>query len=84
MKAIGMCRRLDDLGRLVLPVELRHVMSMDRGASVAFFVDGNHLVLRAHESGCVFCGSGEDIMRFAGHLVCRRCIAAMPRGAAAD
>jgi transcriptional pleiotropic regulator of transition state genes len=84
MKATGAYRRLDTLGRLVLPAELRRHTALDSGTAVTFLIDGNHLVLRANESGCVFCGSGEDIMRFAGHLVCRRCIAAMPRGAAAD
>ena len=79
MKDTGIRRRLDDLGRLVLPVELRQTLAFGSGASVAFFLDGERLVLRPHEDGCVFCDRADDLVRFSGHEVCRHCIAQMPR-----
>ena len=79
MKDTGIRRRLDDLGRLVLPVELRQTLSLGSGASVALFLDGERLVPRPHEEGCVFCGRAEDLVSFSGHEVCRHCIAQMPR-----
>lgn len=84
MKATGAYRRLDTLGRLVLPAELRRHTALDSGTAVTFLIDGNHLVLRANESGCVFCGSDEALVDFAEHHVCRRCIAAMPKRDAAE
>lgn len=82
MKATGVCRSVDELGRLVLPAELRRALGMDTGALVAFAIEGDRLVLRPYEEGCVFCGSAAAVVRFGGHSVCRNCIAEMPAGQA--
>ena len=82
MKATGVCRRIDHLGRLVLPVELRRTLGLPVGASMEFFIEGNRIILKPHEPGCVFCGEADKVVEFKGHNVCRQCVAAMPQRSA--
>lgn len=78
VKATGIVRKVDDVGRIVVPVELRRVMGIQDGDAVQFLVDGETVVLRRYDAGCVFCGRQEDVQEFGGRKVCAACIAAMP------
>ncbi|MCL6445774.1 MAG: AbrB/MazE/SpoVT family DNA-binding domain-containing protein [Alicyclobacillus sp.] len=73
MKATGVFRRVDELGRVVLPIELRRTMGIEVGDGVEVFVDGERIVLRKYERGCVFCGEVEEVSRFREKGVCRQC-----------
>ncbi|MBX5436718.1 MAG: AbrB/MazE/SpoVT family DNA-binding domain-containing protein [Alicyclobacillaceae bacterium] len=73
MKATGVYRRVDELGRVVLPIELRRTKGIEVGDSVEVFVDGERIVLRKYERGCVFCGEVEHVLRFREKWVCRQC-----------
>ena len=73
MKASGIIRRIDDLGRVVIPVEMRRALDIGDREELAISVENSAIVLRRAHTGCVFCGSGKDVVDFRGKLVCPRC-----------
>lgn len=56
MRSTGIVRRLDDLGRVVLPKELRRTLNMEEGQPLEIFVDGENIILRKYAPGCTLCG----------------------------
>ena len=74
MKSTGIVRKVDELGRIVLPIELRRTLNINIKDPVEIFVDNDAIVLKKHEDSCVFCGSTADIMKINGKNVCRNCI----------
>lgn len=76
MKNIGMVRQVDELGRIVIPIELRRVLGVDEKDAVEFFIDedAKYLMFRKLVSGCLFCGSIEALSYFKGQLICSSCI----------
>lgn len=72
-KATGIVRRIDDLGRIVLPIELRRNMDIDLHDPVEIYVDGDSVVLRKYQPGCVFCDNADDVIQYKGKRVCRSC-----------
>lgn len=73
LKPTGDIRRVDPLGRLVLPVELRRRFEIADGDAVEIWVDGDQVVLVKHLETCVFCGGQENLAAFKGKRVCRPC-----------
>ena len=73
MKALGMVRPIDNLGRVVLPAELRKMMDLEKDTPVEIFVDEDKIILKKYQPACAFCGSVEDTITFKGKLVCREC-----------
>jgi len=74
MKASGIVRKVSKLGVIIFPVELRRMLDID-GSSVAFFVDGNSIVLKKYEpAACVFCDSAKDVVAYRGKYVCSVCL----------
>jgi len=74
MKASGIVRKVSKLGVIIFPVELRRMLDID-GSSVAFFVDGNSIVLKKYEpTACVFCDSAKDVAAYKGKYVCSGCM----------
>jgi AbrB family transcriptional regulator, transcriptional pleiotropic regulator of transition state genes len=73
VKATGIVRRLDDLGRLVLPAELRRTMGLEHQTEVEIFTQGEEVILRRYTPLCVFCGQGGGLTRYHGKQVCRAC-----------
>lgn len=73
MKTSGIIRRIDDLGRVVIPVEMRRVLDMGEREALSISLENNAIVVRRAHAGCVFCGSGKDVVDFRGKLVCPRC-----------
>ncbi|MBF8436435.1 AbrB family transcriptional regulator [Halanaerobiaceae bacterium Z-7014] len=77
MKSTGIVREVDNLGRLVLPKELRTTMKLDFNDPMEFYKDGDNIILRKFNSGCSgchFCGSMENRTFFKGKFVCESCI----------
>ncbi len=74
MKASGIIRRIDELGRVVIPVEMRRALDIGEKEELAISVENSAIVLRRARAGCVFCGGGKDVMGFRGKLVCPRCV----------
>lgn len=77
MKSTGMVRPVDDLGRVVLPIEIRKTLEISPRDSVEIFTDGHRIVLQKYQPGCLFCGSQDELNIFKGKLVCRECIEMM-------
>ena len=73
MKYTGIVRRIDDLGRIVLPVELRRTLELDNGDSLEIFVEDNMIILKKYQPACIFCGNVADIQVFKGRNICPAC-----------
>ncbi len=74
MKSTGIVRRIDELGRIVLPAELRRTLDIGEREELEIFVDGNSIVLRKYRPSCLFCDSVRNISRFKGKNICARCL----------
>ena len=77
MKATGIVRKIDELGRIVLPIELRRTLTIDNGDPVEIFVDDELVVLRKYHPACIFCNSADEITIYKGKNVCRECVLEM-------
>ncbi len=74
MKSTGIVRRVDELGRVVIPIELRKTLDIADKDPVEIFTDNNGcIILRKYEPACIFCGSADDVTAFQGKNVCREC-----------
>ena len=74
MKNTGIVRKLDDLGRIVLPKETRKVLDMEEGTPLEIFVDGQTIVLRKYQASCIFCGEAADVTEYKGKKICKKCL----------
>ena len=72
--ANGVARKVDQLGRVVLPVEMRKALQIDVGDLVMMSADGDRIVLEKVEQRCVFCGSSESLQEHLKKLVCASCV----------
>jgi transcriptional pleiotropic regulator of transition state genes len=81
MKDTGITRRIDDLGRIVLPAELRRVFGIGAGDTLDVSVDGDAIVLRKVERTCVFCDGVGGLRPYRGRSVCETCAAELSRSA---
>ena len=77
MKSTGIVRKVDELGRVVLPMELRRTLGIGEKDPLEIHVDSDKIILRKYEPGCVFCNNTTDIQLFNGKNVCRACAIAM-------
>ena len=77
LKATGYVRPVDNLGRIVIPVEVRRDLSIANSDEVEIYVDGGSIVLEKYVPGCLFCDAHEDLFKFRGKLMCRSCLKAM-------
>ena len=73
MKSLGIVRKIDELGRLVLPIETRRTLGLTAGEGVEIFVDADRVILQKYEPSCIFCGEAEDVIIFGGKKICRKC-----------
>lgn len=73
MKATGMIRKVDELGRIVLPIELRRNLDIAERDELEIFVDGENIILRKREAACIFCG-GPVMLNFRGKYICSNCL----------
>ena len=81
MKSTGIVRKVDELGRVVIPIELRRTLDIAEKDSLEIYVDGDKIILRKYEPACVFCGNASGVENFKGKNVCRSCMAAMAKRA---
>lgn len=72
MKATGIVRKVDHLGRIVLPAELRRTQGIEVNDPIEIYVDGAQIILKKYEPACIFCGEATE-REFRGKRVCRRC-----------
>ena len=74
MKSTGVVRKVDELGRIVLPVELRRGLNIEEKDSLEIYVEGDRVILRKYAPGCLFCGQANYVIHFGGKNVCKDCI----------
>ena len=77
MHDTGIVRRVDDLGRIVIPMELRRTLGIRVKDPMAIFVEGDRIILEKHRDVCAICGSPEEIMQVKGRPVCTDCVESM-------
>ena len=80
MKSTGVVRQLDNLGRVVLPIELRRTMGIGVKDLLEVYVDGEDIILRKYLPACLFCGSMENVTEFRGKNICRNCMNELRKG----
>ena len=74
MKSTGIVRKVDELGRIVLPIELRRTLDIAEKDSLEIYVDGTSIVLKKYQPACIFCDDDKDVINFKGKNVCPNCI----------
>jgi len=76
MKSTGIVRRVDELGRIVIPIELRRTLNIADGDPIEIFVDGERIILRKYhpDGSCSLCGAVENVTTVNGVLLCKPCI----------
>lgn len=74
MKSTGMVRKIDDLGRIVIPIEIRSNMDIKNRDALEIFVDGDKIILSKYEPACLFCGNADNVVYFKGKLICSECL----------
>ena len=74
MKSTGIVRKVDELGRIVLPIELRRTLDIAEKDSLEIYVDGSSIVLKKYQPACIFCDSAKDITVFKGKNICANCL----------
>ena len=74
MKSTGFVRRLDELGRVVLPIELRRSLNINEKDSLEIFTNNDRIVLQKYVPACLFCGSRSQVHKFKGKNVCDTCL----------
>lgn len=77
MKSTGIVRKVDELGRIVLPIELRRTLDIAEKDSLEIYVDDGSIVLRKYQPACIFCDNAKDIVTYKGKNVCPECIEAL-------
>lgn len=75
MKSTGMVRKIDDLGRIVLPAEIRKVLDIQLRDSVEIFTEGEQIILQKYRPSCIFCNRVDQVVYFQEKRVCTECIA---------
>jgi transcriptional pleiotropic regulator of transition state genes len=79
MKATGITRKVDELGRIVLPVELRRVLHINDNDKLEVFVDEDKVILQKYEPHCLFTGVDEDLVEYEGRRVSKAAIQEMAK-----
>lgn len=74
MKKTGIVRRVDELGRIVIPKEIRQALEIKIKDSMEIYIDGNFIILKKVEDSCIFCGKNKYISEFNDKIVCAECI----------
>ena len=73
MKSTGIIRRVDELGRVVIPIEIRNQFSIAEKDPIEIYVDGKSIVLKKFEETCIFCGNTKNLLKYNGKLICENC-----------
>lgn len=73
IKSTGIVRKVDELGRIVLPKELRRTLKIEHKDSLEIYVEGDSIILKKYEPACIFCGNASDILSFSDKKICKEC-----------
>ena len=73
MKATGIIRKVDELERVVIPIEIRNKFNIVEKDPIEIYVDESSIVLKKYEPNCIFCGETNNLVEYKGKLVCKKC-----------
>lgn len=73
MKSTGIVRKVDELGRVVIPIEMRNKFGIAVKDPIEIYVDGSNIVLKKFEQSCIFCGNTDNLTEYKGKLLCNEC-----------
>lgn len=73
MKSTGIVRKIDELGRVVLPIELRRTYDLAVRDSIEIYTEDDKIILKKFQRSCIFCGESEDLIEYKGKTVCAKC-----------
>ena len=73
MKSTGIIRKMDELGRVVIPIEIRNQFGIAEKDPMEIYVDGSSIILKKYEPNCIFCGSSKKLIDYQGRLICEKC-----------
>lgn len=73
MKSTGIIRRMDELGRVVIPIEIRNQFNIVEKDPIEIYVDGSSIVLKKFEPNCIFCGNTKNLLSYNDKLICKNC-----------
>lgn len=79
MKSTGIVRKVDELGRIVLPIELRRTLDIAVKDALEIYVDEGSIILKKYEPSCIFCGNSKDVVGFKGKNICPKCMEELGR-----
>ena len=74
VKATGIVRKVDELGRIVLPIELRRTLDIAEKDPLEIYVEGTSIVLKKYQPSCIFCGEAKNVVEFKEKNICPRCM----------
>ena len=74
MRSLGIVRKIDELGRIVLPIETRKRLDISAGDGVEIFVERDRVILKKYEPACIFCGEVDDVVNYGDKKICRHCL----------
>ena len=79
MKSTGIVRKVDELGRIVLPIELRRTLEIAERDSLEIYVEGSTIILKKYDPACIFCGDAKDVVNYKGRNICKKCLDEMKK-----
>ncbi len=74
MKSTGIIRKLDELGRVVIPIELRNKFNISEKDPIEIYVDGTNIILKKYEVSCIFCGKTDNLKEYKDKQICNSCL----------
>ena len=74
MKSTGIVRKVDELGRVVIPIELRRTLGIEEKDALEIYTDNEKIVLKKYEPSCIFCGDADDIVLYKDKRICKSCL----------
>ena len=74
MKSTGIVRKVDEVGRVVLPISIRQTLDINEKDSLEIFTDENKIILQKYQPACVFCTNADNIVFFNGKRICEECL----------
>ncbi|MFY9218710.1 MAG: AbrB/MazE/SpoVT family DNA-binding domain-containing protein [Tepidanaerobacteraceae bacterium] len=77
MKSTGIVRKVDDLGRVVIPIELRRTLGISEKDPLEIYVDTDKIILKKYLPACIFCGNAEELVNFNSKSICKECATAI-------
>jgi len=79
MKSLGIVRKVDELGRIVMPIETRKRLGIGPKDPVEIFVEKDRVIMKKYEPACIFCGDADNVILYKEKRICKACIAELKK-----